>query len=87
MNSMKNALRTWTKEDLEFLKRFLDTCMTCVDVGAGHGLDAVVTGRQVGPAGRVIVSEPSLRACPDIRNYLAVPSERTVSPTSTDWTL
>lgn len=49
--------------DLEFIKQFLDTGMTYVDVGAYHGLYAVVAGRQIGDAGRVILFEPSISAC------------------------
>jgi FkbM family methyltransferase len=49
--------------DLEFMKRFLKTGMVYVDVGAYHGLYAVVAGRQVGRSGRVVLFEPSISAC------------------------
>ena len=49
--------------DLEFMKRFLKTDMSYVDIGAYHGLYAVVAGRQVGRGGRVVLFEPSISAC------------------------
>ena len=49
--------------DLEFMKRFLEAGMTYVDVGAYHGLYAVVAGRQVGRTGRIVLFEPSVSAC------------------------
>lgn len=49
--------------DLEFMKRYLKTGMTYLDVGAYHGLYAVVAGRQVGQAGKVVLFEPSIAAC------------------------
>lgn len=49
--------------DLTFMKRYLDHGMSYVDVGAYHGLYAVVAGRKVGRDGNVILFEPSKRAC------------------------
>lgn len=49
--------------DLEFMKRFLKTGMSYVDIGAYHGLYAVVAGRKVGRGGRVVLFEPSISAC------------------------
>ena len=49
--------------DLEFIKRFLKSGMSFMDIGAFHGLYAVVAGRQVGPTGRVVLFEPSIAAC------------------------
>lgn len=49
--------------DLAFMKRYLDEGMSYVDVGAYHGLYAVVAGRIVGRAGSVVLFEPSKSAC------------------------
>ena len=49
--------------DLEFMKRYLKNGMSYLDIGAYHGLYAVVAGRQIGPAGRIVLFEPSIAAC------------------------
>lgn len=49
--------------DLEFMKRYLKNGMNYVDIGAFHGLYAVVAGRRVGRSGRVVLFEPSVSAC------------------------
>ena len=49
--------------DLEFMKRYLKVGMSYIDIGAFHGLYAVVAGRQVGRGGRLVLFEPSAAAC------------------------
>ena len=49
--------------DLAFMKRYLQRGMSYVDVGAYHGLYAVVAGRKVGRGGTVVLFEPSRPAC------------------------
>ena len=49
--------------DLEFMKRYLKAGMNYMDIGAFHGLYAVVAGRQVGSDGQIVLFEPSAAAC------------------------
>lgn len=63
MDPVKGAfdfeLYGWDVRELRFLRRFLKPGMTFVDIGAHHGLYAVLASRLVGSAGRVIAFEPS----------------------------
>ena len=58
--------------DLAFMKRYLQRGMRYVDVGAYHGLYAVVAGRKVGRGGTVVLFEPSKAACRRARINLAL---------------
>lgn len=49
----------WDLRELRFLARYLRPDMMFLDVGAYHGLYAVVAGKLVGPKGRVVAFEPT----------------------------
>lgn len=53
------ALYGWDVRELRFLRRFLRPGMTFADIGAHHGLYAVLAAQQVGDTGRVLAFEPS----------------------------
>jgi len=56
----------WDVRELRLLQRFLTPGMTVIDVGAHHGLYAILAARQVGATGRVIAFEPA----PSVRRRL-----------------
>jgi len=47
--------------ELRFLWRFLHPGMTLLDVGAYHGIFAIIAAKRIGPTGRVVAFEPSPR--------------------------
>lgn len=49
------------KRERAFVERFLKPGMVMIDVGAHHGLYALIAAKRVGAAGRVIAFEPSPR--------------------------
>lgn len=49
----------WDVNELWFLWRYVSTGMTVLDVGAHHGLYALVAARRSGPNGRVVAYEPN----------------------------
>jgi FkbM family methyltransferase len=49
------------REELDFVRRFLQPGMTVLDIGAHHGLYTLLASKQVGSTGRVYSFEPSPR--------------------------
>ena len=68
----------WDVRELRFLRRFLQPGMTVLDIGAHHGLYAVLASHLVGPSGRVIAFEPSPRIARRLRWHLALNRARRV---------
>ncbi len=63
MDSVRGAfdfeLYGWDVRELRFLRRFLRPGMTFIDIGAHHGLYAVLAAHCVTKRGRVLACEPS----------------------------
>jgi FkbM family methyltransferase len=55
-----------------FLKRFLHEGMTFLDIGAHHGLYALLAAKKVGTSGKVIAFEPSKRELLRLRQHLSI---------------
>jgi FkbM family methyltransferase len=58
--------------EAEFVANLLQPGMTVLDIGAHHGLYALLASRKVGRAGRVIAFEPSSRERKRLRRHLQV---------------
>ncbi|MCP9915836.1 FkbM family methyltransferase [Cyanobium sp. ATX 6F1] len=56
---LNHDLWGWDVNELRFLWRFVRPGMTVLDVGAHHGLYALVAARRSGPNGRVVAFEPN----------------------------
>lgn len=52
---------SFERRERAFVQRFLEPGMVMIDVGAHHGLYALIAARAVGPSGRVVAFEPSPR--------------------------
>ena len=66
------TLYGWDVRELRFLRRFLQPGMTVLDIGAHHGLYAILASHLVAPSGRVIAFEPSPRIARRLRWHLAL---------------
>jgi FkbM family methyltransferase len=55
-----------------FLEDYLKAGMTFLDIGAHHGLYALLASRRVGPTGRVIAFEPSPREVTRLKTHLSL---------------
>ena len=56
----------------KFVRRFLTSGMTVLDIGAHHGFYAILASKAVGPAGAVIAFEPSPRERRRLGRHLAL---------------
>lgn len=58
--------------ELAFVSRFLQPGMTVLDIGAHHGLYALLASKRVGPGGRVFAFEPSPRERKTLLRHLMI---------------
>jgi FkbM family methyltransferase len=72
------TLYGWDVRELRFLRRFLQPGMTVLDIGAHHGLYAILASHLVGSTGRVFAFEPSPRITRRLRWHLALNGARQV---------
>ena len=56
--------------EMDFVRKLLRRDMTAVDVGAHHGLYALLASKRVGWDGRVVAIEPSPRECARLEKHL-----------------
>lgn len=68
----------WDVRELRFLVRLLRPGMTFVDIGAHHGLYAILAARAVGATGRVLAFEPSPTVARRLRWHLRLNAARRV---------
>jgi FkbM family methyltransferase len=80
-DELGRTLLTRGFEDLErhFVQRFLREGMTVLDIGAHHGLYTLLASKCVGPSGKVIAFEPSVRERRTMRLHLMLNRCRNVS--------
>ena len=64
---------------MAFVERFLQPCMTVLDVGAHHGLYSLLASARVGAGGRIFAFEPSPRERRALRLNLLINFARNVS--------
>lgn len=71
--------RSFEDAERRFVNRLLRPGMIVVDIGAHHGLYAVLASKLVGRAGRVIAFEPSPRECRRLHRHLRLNRCRNVA--------
>jgi len=71
-------LDRFESSELRFVKRFLKSGMTMLDIGAHHGLYTILASRAVGAEGRVHAFEPSPRERAQLKRNLRLNRSRNV---------
>ncbi|HVH72643.1 MAG TPA: FkbM family methyltransferase [Candidatus Dormibacteraeota bacterium] len=60
--------------EIRFVERYLRPGMIVLDIGAHHGLYTLLASKNVGPEGKVIAFEPSVRECERLRQHVRLNS-------------